>query len=55
MFRRLREEPGSAAIGLQPRELRGQLEQRRQERALGQPQQQHAGQPEQQHEGVVQK
>jgi len=47
-FGRLRKEPGSAAIGLQPREPRGQLEQRRQERALGQPEQERPGQPEQQ-------
>ncbi len=39
ILRRLREETGSAAIGLQPREPRGQLEQRRQERALGRPEQ----------------
>jgi hypothetical protein len=45
---RLREEPGPAAIGLQPREPRRQLEQRRQERALGQPEQERPGQPEQQ-------
>ena len=40
---RLRKELGSAAIGLQPREPRGQLEQRRQERALGQPEQERPG------------
>lgn len=48
ILRRLREETGSAAIGLQPREPRGQLEQRRQERALGQPEQERPGQPQQQ-------
>jgi RNA-directed DNA polymerase len=45
---RLREEPGFVAIGLQPCEPRRQLEQRRQERALGQAEQERPGQPEQQ-------
>jgi hypothetical protein len=48
MLGQLREEPGSAAIGLQSREPRRQLEQRRQERALGQAEQERPGQPEQQ-------
>ncbi len=39
ILRKLFREPGSAAIGLQPREPRGQLEQRRQELSLGEPEQ----------------
>ena len=39
ILRKLFREPGSAAIGLQPRESRGQLEQRPQELSGGQPEQ----------------